>query len=81
MGIYKIVQKLIGNIEPYGDTNIDEIRIKNLNEHIELTRSLILDLIEVAKYKDRYEYSIKTLGTDAYKRLLEIREMIDNELM
>jgi hypothetical protein len=80
MEVYEVVQKLIGKIEPYGDTNIDEMRVENLKEYINLTHLLIADLIEIAKYKDRYEYSIKILGTDAYKELLEIREIIDGEL-
>jgi len=78
MEIYEIVQKLIGSIEPYGDTNIDEVRVKNLENHINLTYSLIEDLIGTARYKDRREYSIKTIGINAYNGLLEIKEMIDD---
>lgn len=33
MDIYKIVKKLIGNIKPVGETNRDEKRLVNLNEH------------------------------------------------
>ena len=80
MTIYEIVKKLIGNIEPYGDTDIDEERKDNLKEHEILTYGLIRDLIETAKLKDRPEYSIHELGHDAYNILWEIKETIDNEI-
>lgn len=78
MELYEIVKKLIGSIEPYGDSNIDEQRLSNINNHIILTQALIRDLIDVAEFKDRPEYSIKKLGTVAYDGLEEIKEMIND---
>lgn len=80
MDIYTVIKRIIGNIEPYGDTDIDETRIDNLKNHIDVTFSLIEDLIKVAKHKDRYEASIKDMGNLAYNELLEIKKMIDSEL-
>lgn len=72
MEMYEIVKKLIGDIEPYGDTNIDEKHMKNLSEHIEL-----VDLILVAKYKNRPEASMKEIGERAYDMLKEFHNNIE----
>lgn len=74
---YQVVKKLIGNIEPYGDSNIDKERMKNLQEHYDVTESLVKDLIDVAKYRNRPEASIKELGNEAYLELIEIKNIID----
>lgn len=78
MELYEIVKKLVGNIEPYGDSNIDEQRLSNINNHIILTQALIRDLVDVAEFKNRLEFSIKKLGTVAYDGLEEIKEMIND---
>ena len=80
LSIYEIVKKIVGSIEPYGNSNIDEERSNNLNEHIILTYSLARDLIDVAEFKDRPERSIHNLGSNAYDSLLELKEMIDDAI-
>jgi hypothetical protein len=75
--IYQIIRKLIGNIEPYGDTNIDEDRKLNLEEYNELVYRLVEDLINIAKFRDRPETSINKLGKIAYYQLIEIKKMIE----
>ena len=66
MEIYDVVKKLIGNIEPVGTTYIDEKRLKNLKEHIDLTANLLHDLQIIVQYKDRDEYSMSVIGQKAY---------------
>ena len=80
MTIYEIIKKLIGSIEPYGDTNIDEARLNNLNEHMILVNSLIEDLVRTAKYRNRQESSIHNLGSYAYDELLNIKDIIFDEI-
>jgi len=77
MEMHEIVKKLIGSIEPYGDTNIDEEHMKNLNKHIELVDKLLDDLILVAKYKNRPEASMKEIGERAYDMLKEFHNNIE----
>jgi hypothetical protein len=77
MTLYEIVKRLVGNIEPYGDSCIDETRHNNLRDHSALTYNLVEDLIKTAGFKDRHENSIKVIGTEAYKELLELKEVID----
>ena len=73
---YEIVNKIIGSTEPYGDTNIDNERTKNLDEKIELVQLLVDDLIETAKFKNRPEGSMSKMGKTAQEFLDEIRDYI-----
>lgn len=63
--IYKVIKKLLGEIEPYGDANIDEKRMRNLNNTIKLTYLLLRDIEDVARYKNRVEHSIKLMSSKA----------------
>lgn len=80
MDIPEIVKKLIGSIEPLGDSQIDEKRYENLIEHVYLISDLIESLIFVSKYKDSYEASVKQLGARAYAELLELRDCINGQI-
>ena len=55
-----IVNKLIGKINPVGETNQDNERFENLKEMCELVNNLITEIDDVAYiYRDHKEYSIK----------------------
>ncbi len=75
--IYKVVKKLIGNIEPVGETNEDNRRMENLKEIIDLTHGLLLDIEFVSTYKDRVEYSVKEAGEKASYFLKTLHQEID----
>ena len=80
MDICEIVKKLIGNIEPCGDSQIDEERYKNLIEHTYLVGDLIESLVYVSRYKDSLEGSVEELGVRAYAELLELRDCINGQI-
>lgn len=70
--IIKIVEKLVGEINPVGETNEDEVRFENLKIMCDLANSLISRIDDVAyKNKDRYEFSIKRSAEYAEKFLTE----------
>lgn len=77
MELYDVVLKLIGDITPYGDSNIDSKRINNLKEQCSLSSVLIEDLINVAQFKERPEHSIKIMGELAHDTLIGIKEMLN----
>lgn len=61
-----IIRKLIGPINPIGETNQDTERLDNLKVLIELTENLLSDIRYVAEYYDeRTEYSIKKANATA----------------
>lgn len=74
--ILEVVSELVGYIEPYGDTRVDEIRYENQEKIIDLVTNGVEDLIRNSKYKDRVEYSMQEIGSRAHKVLEELYEMI-----
>jgi hypothetical protein len=66
----EITNKLIGPINPVGETTSDDARYENLKAQCELVEQLILDIQYVAKNnKDRSEYSMKRSGEYAERFL------------
>ncbi len=66
---YEILMKLIGPIDPVGSSHVDEDRLVNLEEAIEVAHRLLSDIRVVASYKSRYEHSMMTAGKAANKFL------------
>jgi len=77
MDICEIVRKLIGSIEPRGDSQIDEKHYDNLIEHGYLVSDLVESLIFVSRYKDSYESSVSKLGKRAYTELMELKDCLN----
>lgn len=70
--IIEIVENLVGEINPVGETNEDEVRFENLKVMCDLANSLISRIDDVSyKNKDRYEFSIKRSAKYAEKFLTE----------
>jgi hypothetical protein len=65
MDIYEIVKKLVGGIQPVGETNVDNKRYENLVEMTELVDKLIFDISQVAYNKNSYMASYKKAGVFA----------------
>ena len=76
MTYHQIVMKLIGKVEPVGETETDSVRLGNLEELCGLMDKLLYDIILVAGQKDCPEYSRKKAGEFAYKYLQEIKNSI-----
>ena len=74
--ILEVTTELIGSIEPYGDTRIDEIRYENQEKLIDLVTYGIEALIENSKYIHKQEHSMWKIGDRAYRTLEEISKMI-----
>lgn len=58
--VYKVVKKLVGNINPIGETNTDNERFENLKMLCELVEKLVIDIDEVSYLnKNAHQFSIK----------------------
>lgn len=58
--IYDVVRKLIGDVEPVGETHIDNIYYENLQQLTALTEQLLTDIWSIeAQYKNNHQYSMK----------------------
>jgi hypothetical protein len=68
----EIVNKIIGNIDPVGETNTDNKRFANLQAQCELVQILIAQIEHVARYyTDSTAFSVKRAGNYADKFLKE----------
>lgn len=60
--IYEVVEKLNGEVKPYGATHIDGARYENMKTFIEVFRKMHILIDNVATdYKDHHEHSIKEI--------------------
>ena len=77
MEVIDIVNKLIGPIEPVGETHVDDGRYENLQQMLKLMQALHMQIDEIAhENKGRQEYSMSRAGklADAYLDWLGIEE-------
>jgi len=71
-----VVRKLIGSIQPAGDTNIDDERLENLKAMCELVDNLIAEINDVAfRNKNRSEYSVKKMADYASEFLISLKDV------
>ena len=71
------IMRLIGEVEPVGDTNIDMIRLMNMHRLQELIEALIFEVQHVCIYSNNKEYSMKSIGEDAVNWLRKERDFIN----
>lgn len=66
MNLHEIVKKLVGPINPIGETNLDGKRLENLKVMTELVDALLTDIDAVTTNKDMPEHSRRVAGKFAY---------------
>jgi hypothetical protein len=69
-----IVYKLIGPIEPVGETREDNIRFENLKQMTALVEKLLTDISRVCGYTNRHEASMSRAGKYADQFMAQIQE-------
>ena len=67
MNIHEIVKKLIGEINPVGETNTDNDRFENLKEMCDLVDELLNDIDFLHHYKNNHQFSMKRAAEYASK--------------
>jgi len=75
MDYYEVVKKLIGPIEPVGETNTDNARFENLVNMIDLMENMLADIADVAERETAPEYSVSRAGKEARKFLKSLGEI------
>lgn len=78
--ILEVTRTLIGETEPYGDSGIDRVRMKNLDKLIYVIDELLYDVEKVAVNKDRHEGSMRMMGEKAHKALNDYWSWIEGYL-
>jgi len=74
MNIYEITTKLIGPIEPIGDSSQDEKRLNNLKTTADLVDKLLYDISRVVACKGHYAASINKAGSFAYGFMKDVHD-------
>lgn len=73
--ILSLLQTLVGEIRPIGETNHDNQSFENLQQLCSLADDIVFQIEQVAAtYKDRYEFSIKRSGEFADNFIKRLRE-------
>ena len=74
--VYEVVKKLVGDINPIGETTLDNKRYENLKELIDVVDTLVSDIRDmVIRNRGMNEYSIKRAVDEAEKFLAELKGM------
>jgi hypothetical protein len=64
--IYEVVKKLIGEIDPIGETHTDDVRFGNLKIMTDLVDKLLTDIDSIGyNYKDNHQFSMKRASSFA----------------
>lgn len=75
--IYRVVKKLVGEIEPIGSTEVDNKRFENLKTMTTLVDKLVIDIDIVAMRREDHQYSVSKAGkyaSDFLTKTLGIEE-------
>lgn len=77
MEIKEILEKLFGQIYPYGSTEIDDERYNNLKNYEEALDFIIDKLVECASFNNDNRYSCNHIGSKAYEILNNKKDIIE----
>ena len=72
MELYEIVMKLVGPVQPVGETNADDARLKNIQALTELVDRLLGEIQTASYNADRVESSMKAIGKHAMAYLSDL---------
>jgi hypothetical protein len=72
--LYQIVTKLIGPIQPMGDSAMDSMRLENIKVMTELVAELLAGIERAAKDYNRGEDSMVKISKHAREFLVGIKE-------
>ena len=75
--IIKVIDALVGSIEPYGSTDIDNERVENLQVLLEVMDEYIAEIDKVVKYRNRPEHSMREMGEMAYDWFVDLKGYVD----
>ena len=74
MELYEIVMKLIGPVQPVGETRADEQRLESMKKLTELTDRLLFEIDAAAHNADRAEASMRAIGVHARDFMADVKD-------
>ena len=79
MTVANVVERLIGHIDPVGETHIDTKRFASLEELITLVDSLIGGIVSVAEGKTSHLASVRKAGVCAQMFLDDLYDCLEEQ--
>jgi hypothetical protein len=76
--IADLVMALAGEVEPVGETHVDDQRFQNLCTLQNVVDILLDEIYFVTAYSDRYEYSMKRSAETAYSWMKEKKKWFND---
>lgn len=77
--VANVVERLIGQIEPVGETHIDTKRFANLEDLITLVDFMIGGIVSVAEGKTSYLASVRKAGARAQMFLDDLYDCLEEQ--
>ena len=77
--VSEVVMKLVGPVEPIGDSYADEIRLNNLRHLTAVIDALLHEVTTVVQYRSSYQASCQMAGRKAKQYLNELGECYYHE--
>lgn len=72
--LYNIIMKLNGQIHPSGKHEVDQERLENLKNLIDLTDELLTTIDRLGGFRRRHEISVREIGETAYQYSKDLYE-------
>lgn len=80
MVLYECVRRIIGQIEPTGDSGIDKVRLANFQEQRKVTLDLMHDIVLISQgYQSSQEGSVREINELALNTVKEFKEVLGDE--
>jgi len=78
INVYEVVKKLIGPIEPVGESHTDNRRFENQKEMMALIDRLLSNWFNLRRFSNNHQASMKRAGIMASKYFRDIQEADDD---
>lgn len=62
MDLYEVVMKLVGPVQPVGETRADDERFENLKTLTGLVDMLLFEIDRIAAFRTDHQFSVKRAG-------------------
>ena len=73
MEIEEILERLLGKIQPTGESREDEIRYKNIENYKKALNFIMSSLEKASLYSDKPQYSMQKIGKKCEKFLRDFK--------
>jgi hypothetical protein len=74
MELHEVVMKLVGPVQPVGESGTDAVRLKNMQALTDLVDMLLGEISKAEPDADRHEASMRLIGQHARDFLQDVKD-------